>query len=686
MSTATAPRRQGSARPDTSRPEAARPTVVVTAAAATAVVVAALLTGGLAPLAVDDPGPFVRWGLPVVTAISSIAASATLGLLGLAAFLVPERRTTQRRREATSLAALAALVWAVATGVTVLLTFADLAGLPLTTPGFSTQLVTFAWELEVTRVLLVSAGIGAAVAAVAAVTRSRALTAWLALLTVVGVVILALTGHAAGSASHEDAVNALAVHLLGVTAWLGGLLALAVMRPRLGRDLGVTVRRYSVIATWAFVAVALSGVQQAVIRLGGWDGLGTAYGAMVLAKVMALVLLGVAGWRQRGNLAGRLAADPSDGRAFGRLALGELALMGLATGLASLLSRTAPPVPDALPNPSRVLDLTGFPDPGPLTSDAWLTAWRPNWLFLAIAAVAVGLYAAGMVRLRRRGDAWPAYRLVVWVLGWLLVVYATSGAPDIWGRVLFSVHMVMHMAVAMVAPLFLVPAAPITLALRAIPARKDRTWGPREVLLHVVHSRAMRWLANPVVAAVLFFASLAAFYWTPLFEIALTTHTGHLLMMGHFLFTGYLFVWVLIGIDPGPPKWSPLMLLVILFATISFHAFFGVALTDSQDLLAADFFNALQLPWGPVPLADQHTAGEIAWGVGEAPTLVLAVIVAVQWVRRDEHESRRLDRKADRDGDADLTAYNAYLAGLRAHDAEVGAEEAGRGVDPGARR
>ena len=107
------------------------------------------------------------------------------------------------------------------------------------------------------------------------------------------------------------------------------------------------------------------------------------------------------------------------------------------------------------------------------------------------------------------------------------------------------------------------------------------------------------------------------------------------------------------------------MLLVILFATISFHAFFGVALTGSETLLAPDFFHQLNLPWGPDPLADQHRAGEIAWGVGELPTLVLAVVVAVQWFRRDEQETRRKDRQADRDGDAELRAYNEYLARLR---------------------
>ena len=266
-----------------------------------------------------------------------------------------------------------------------------------------------------------------------------------------------------------------------------------------------------------------------------------------------------------------------------------------------MLSRSVPPVPDAPPAPSRILELTGFPDPGPIASGDWATAWRLDWLLLGLAALAVGLYLAGVVRLSRRGDHWPVGRTICWVLGWVLFVWATNGAPGTWGRVLFSVHMVMHMAVAMIVPLLLVPGAPVTLALRALKARPDKTWGPREVLLQVVHSRAMRVLANPVVAAALFFFSLALFYWTGLFELSLTTHTGHLLMLAHFLLTGYLFTWVLIGIDPGVPRWSPLMLLVILFATISFHAFFGVSLTGSEALLAPDFFGQLNLPVGPGP-------------------------------------------------------------------------------------
>ncbi|NHA67457.1 cytochrome c oxidase assembly protein [Phycicoccus flavus] len=647
-------------------PVSLRPLGAALGAALVVLVPAALVTGAVAPLALADPGPFVRWGLPVIDALADLVSVTVVGLLGLAAFVVPERRSTDRRGSATRLAGVLAGVWFVLVLLQVVLGFADLAGSPLTTPGLLDQLLRFAWELETTRVLVLS-GLCALVVAVGAqlVTR-RAPTAWLSLVALAGVLVLSLTGHAAGSASHEDAVNGLLVHLLGVTLWVGGLVALVVLRPRLGADLGSSVARFSVVATWSFGAVALSGLLQAWIRVGSPGGLLTGYGALVVGKTLVLLLLGWLGWRQRGVLAGRLAADPSDGRAFARLALAEVVLMGVATGFAVVLSRSRPPVPDAVPDPSPVLSLTGYPDPGPVTAADWFTAWRLDWLFVAVAVLAVAVYLGGVRRLRRRGDSWPLLRSVLWVLGWAVFAWATCGAPGIWGRVLFSTHMVMHMTVAMIVPLMLVPAAPVTLALRALPARADRTWGPREVVLQVVHSRLLRVLSNPVVAAALFFFSLAAFYFSPLFGLALTTHTGHLLMLAHFLLTGYLLVQVMIGTDPGPPKWSPMMLLVILFATVSFHAFFGVVVTGSQELLAGDFWRALDLPWSPDPLADQRTAGEIAWGIGEAPTLVLAVVVAAQWYRAETRRAVRADRQADRDGGAELEAYNARLDRLRA--------------------
>jgi cytochrome c oxidase assembly factor CtaG len=281
-----------------------------------------------------------------------------------------------------------------------------------------------------------------------------------------------------------------------------------------------------------------------------------------------------------------------------------------------------------------------------------------------VSVLAVVLYLIGVRAMRTRGDSWPVLRTIGWVLGWAIFAWATSGAPGVYGRVLFSAHMVMHMTVAMAAPILMVLAAPVTLALRSLTPRQDKTLGPRELLLGLVHSRFLAVIGNPVVAAALFFFSLVVFYFSPLFELALRTHTGHVLMTTHFLLSGYLFAWVLVGIDPGPRRWPPALRLVILFVTISFHAFFGVALITGSTLLAPTYFQSLHLPWVVDLLADQRVGGAVAWGVGELPTLALALLVTLAWVRSDGAESRRLDRQADRDDDAALSAYNAYLAAL----------------------
>ncbi|HAY42390.1 MAG TPA: copper resistance protein CopD, partial [Micrococcaceae bacterium] len=65
----------------------------------------------------------------------------------------------------------------------------------------------------------------------------------------------------------------------------------------------------------------------------------------------------------------------------------------------------------------------------------------------------------------------------------------TSGALAVYGKVQFSVHMVDHMSLTMIAPIFMVLGTPVTLALKVLGSRTDGTRGPREWILWAVHSR-----------------------------------------------------------------------------------------------------------------------------------------------------------------------------------------------------
>src|SRR6476469_5162112 len=299
--------------PDPSRRSGA-PLVVagVVTVGLVASVLAARYTGAADPLpgGLTDAGPVVRWSLPLVRVVHDVAASLTIGSLLLAATMIPGRTRAEsaaldapRRAAALRVATAAAFVSAVAGAVGVVFTFADAAGMPLSDPLFGQNLTGSVWSIEPLRVGLISTVVAFVVASVAAVARSRAVALALTVLSAFALLVLGLAGHAGGSADHETAVNAIAAHLLSAAVWVGGLLALIVLRRALGDALGVVARRYSAVALCCYVTLGVSGVMSATTRLGSWSDLATPYGVLVLVKVLAFAVLGVAGvWHRRVTL------------------------------------------------------------------------------------------------------------------------------------------------------------------------------------------------------------------------------------------------------------------------------------------------------------------------------------------------------------------------------------------------
>ncbi|MGB5952629.1 MAG: cytochrome c oxidase assembly protein, partial [Ornithinimicrobium sp.] len=583
------------------------------------------------------------------------------GLLVVGGFFTPESRTSHRRETAAISAAITASVWAACAIASLLVGFAEVSTIALGAPGYWGELLIGIQDFELVRLWAIEAAMVLALVALTAWVRTRAGLAWATALALAALIPVAYTGHSSSNSGHETAVTALGIHLFAVSIWVGGLIALVMLRPVLGTALTVSVQRFSTVALWCYFAIAFSGPLFALDTIESPSQLLSGYWLLIWCKVSVLGALGVFGYIHRQRL---IQGGLERTGAFARLASVETLVMAIAMGLSVALSRTPPPELEAIDESSAAELLTGYPEPPPLDAAAFLTVWQVNWLTLLTALLAIGLYLAGVHRMRSRGDQWPIGRTVAWLIGWGLLIYVTNGAPGAYGRVMFSMHMVMHMALMMAIPIFLVLAAPVTLGLRTLPARRDKTLGPREVLLSLVHSRYAAVAANPVVAAVVFFGSLVGFYWTAAFNVALTTHTGHVLMMAHFTMAGYLFVWSLIGIDPGPPKWSAPLRLLVLLATLAAHAFFGLALMSGTWLLAPEFFKEINLSWGPDLLEDQQLGGAIAWGVGEMPTLALALLVTLDWMRRDEREAVRTDRQAERDDDAELAAYNARLASM----------------------
>lgn len=652
------------------------------AVALAAMIAALAYGGGAAPYPIQDPGPVPRWGVPIAKLFVNLGAAGMIGALVMALWaLSPKQREFDL---ALDVAAASAAVLTVASAATGVLTFLLVTGAPFElSDRFGAQLGQFATTIELGQAWLTTTLVAAAVTVLCFAVRNHTVLVFVAALAVVGLVPMAQQGHAAGTAGHDEAVTALGLHLVFVAAWLGGLITLVLLKPRLTGDrLAIVLARYSTVALVSFIVVAISGYVSAALRLGTWEQLASGYGLLVVAKVGALVVLGLFGAAQRRVMIGRMlrpgsarAARPESSatRTFWLLVVIELAFMGLASGVAAALARTATPLDEETSGslartPAELL--TGEPLPPPPDVLRYLTEWSPDLLWLFACGFGIFFYVAGVIRLRRRGDSWPVYRTVLWISGLLLLAWVTSGGVSVYEEYLFSGHMLAHMILTMAVPVLLVPGAPVTLAARAIRPRKDGSRGGREWILLAVHSRFAGIIANPIVAAVLFAGSLYVFYYSPLFRWTMEDHVGHTWMVAHFLITGYLFVQSLIGIDPVPYRLPYPFRLVLLLGTMAFHAFFGLSMMMGTGLLLADWYGAMG--WGTDALADQQLGGGIAWSIGEIPTVALAITVAIQWARSDAKETKRRDRHAERTGEAELEEYNAQLAAIAARDGRDG--------------
>lgn len=637
--------------------------------AALAAVLAGLAFGGgaAAPL-LADPGAAVRWGLPIATLVVNLSLSGVIGALVLVCFAFSPDRPEFGK--ALDFAAGSAAVMTVAAAATGLFTFVSVSNVPWSfDETFSNGLSSFITSVSLGQAWLGVTLIAAAVTVLCFAVRNHTALVFVTVLAMAAVVPMAQQGHSAEAAGHDAAVTSFGLHVLFAAIWLGGLVTIIVLRGVFGGDRLVTVmERYSSIALISFIVVAASGYVNAELRIGDLAQLATPYGILVLVKVAVLVVLGLFGVSQRRILIGRLKAGGKRST-FWWIVTAELAFMGIASGVAAALARTVTPVPEtraATPTPAEIL--IGEKLPPELTWERLFTSWNFDLLWVLGCAFAVFFYLAGVWRLRRRGDAWPVYRTILWVLGIALLFYITNGGVNVYEKYLFSAHMSAHMVLTMAVPLLLVPGAPVTLAARAIRKRADGSRGGREWILLAVHSRFAGIISNPIVAAILFAGSLWVFYYTPVFRWATTDHIGHEWMIVHFLITGYLFVQSLIGIDPVKFRLPYPFRLLLLLLTMAFHAFFGLSIMQMHGLLLADWFGAMGRTWGDTPLVDQQTGGGIAWSIGEIPTVILAIVVAIQWSRSDERETRRRDRNADRTDDAELRAYNDRLARLAERD------------------
>ena len=310
---------------------------------------------------------------------------------------------------ALRMAARASGVWAVCAALLVPLTVSDVSGKPLRDNLEPVQLWRVASLVDAASSWRWTAFLAAAVAVAATAVLRWSWTPMLFGGSLLTLVPLGLTGHSSAGGSHDLATNSLLIHLMAGAIWAGGLLALLAYALRSGEHTDLAARRFSTVALWCYIAMAVSGVINTMVRIRLSELFATPYGTLVVAKIVALLTLGAIGWRQRRSAVVALQADPEMRAPLIRLATVEALIFGLTFGIAVGLGRTPPPAP-ALLNPSPAEVVLGYDLSGPPTVSRILLDWRFDLIFGTAAVVFAVVYVAGVIRLRRRGDGWPTGR------------------------------------------------------------------------------------------------------------------------------------------------------------------------------------------------------------------------------------------------------------------------------------
>ena len=297
--------------------------------------------------------------------------------------------------------------------------------------------------------------------------------------------------------------------------------------------------------------------------------------------------------------------------------------------------------------------------PPPFTVAEIFTQIRLNSLIAVFLLVAAAVYLYGVHRLRQRGDHWPPGRTVAFLLGGLGSIAAvTVTGVEAYDTTLLSIHMIQHMVLSMVGPIFLALGAPVTLALRTVHTR------PRQVLLRVLHSRVVGILTFPLVAFGLFIANPFVLYFTGVYPATLQHAWLHELIHVHFIVTGCLFFWPLLGLDPLPNRWPYPARALLMVLSVPFHTVLGLTIMQSKTLLGGDWYPNLNLSWSD-PYSDQVVAGGVLWAGGEIVSVTMLGILVVQWIRQSEREAKRIDRALDRAEAAEAQKIKTQAAGVR---------------------
>lgn len=449
-------------------------------------------------------GALTRVGLPLTAVVGSSAATLTLGGTLLAGWILPRDGARSLEAKAadgiqdTMASALhwcaaartrtlaltvgAAVVWTLASIAQLILSYSLSSGQAVGSPRFGSDIgVYMVTDLGVW--MLWGTILAALASAVALAGDSVQVARAAAVVTLLGVMARAMTGHAAGDASHESATSSMFLHLVAVAAWVGPLVLLQVLPPQKDEaavaDFRRTVRRYSALALAAWLLLAFSGAIALYSRVTTLSQILThPYGQLGGLKIVLLLALGILGYVQRGIIS---RTEASARRAFARVALVELVLMASAIGLGAAMSSSPPPTENVPPPPGPAGILTNYPLPPSPLGVSVLMQWRVDifafavaalvlwWAHAARGAVAHAARGTGVAGVREASGSVARRAMLVGAA--VAYVLLTSGPFAVYSRVLFSAHLLLSVLVMLAVgmPLAFLAGPGVLARIRALP-------------------------------------------------------------------------------------------------------------------------------------------------------------------------------------------------------------------------
>jgi putative copper resistance protein D len=299
-------------------------------------------------------------------------------------------------------------------------------------------------------------------------------------------------------------------------------------------------------------------------------------------------------------------------------------------------------------------------DPTPPTLWIVVTCWTFDpTIAIPLALAALGwLWIVDRIDSRHPHNPVPLPRTIAFLAGLGVIAFALQSGIERYDTTLFSIHMVQHLLLTLLAPPLLLLGAPITQVLRvASPGIR------RRVLLPILHSSPVAFISHPVTAWVGFTLVMWGSHFSPLFDAALENPSIHEVEHGLFLIAGLLFWFPVIGADPGPrPLGYPARALYLLLQMPP-----SSFLAMSVLFAAAPLYNhyaTLGSPYGITALADQQTAASIMWILGDVTFITAILIVVAVWMRHEERRTIETEARIDQQRAA-LAARADKLAARR---------------------